>query len=320
MTKSVSVKELVDNTHLNVFWGKEYLDRPITTSDISRPGLELTGYFDYYPSERIQLLGITETSFAKHLPEKELTADMTKMCQPDTPAFVISTDIEPPIELVKACKNTHIPILESKLNTSRVLSNMTDFLEAKLAPRKSIHGVLVEVYGLGVLITGDSGIGKSETALELVKRGHRLIADDRVEVYQQDEQALIGTAPKILSHLLEIRGIGIIDVMTLFGAGAVRSETKVDLIVHLDIWDKDTKYDRLGTEKDSVQIFDVDVKKINVPVKPGRNLAIIIETAAMNFRANSMGYNALDVFDNQLNTLIKDNGSRDTKELKKGDN
>lgn len=320
MTKSVSVKELVDNTHLNVFWGKEYLDRPITTSDISRPGLELTGYFDYYPSERIQLLGITETSFAKHLPEKELTADMTKMCQQDTPAFVISTDIEPPIELVKACKNAHIPILESKLNTSRVLSNMTDFLEAKLAPRKSIHGVLVEVYGLGVLITGDSGIGKSETALELVKRGHRLIADDRVEVYQQDEQALIGTAPKILSHLLEIRGIGIIDVMTLFGAGAVRSETKVDLIVHLDIWDKDTKYDRLGTEKDSVQIFDVDVKKINVPVKPGRNLAIIIETAAMNFRANSMGYNALDVFDNQLNTLIKDNGSRDTKELKKGDN
>ncbi|WP_413627545.1 HPr(Ser) kinase/phosphatase [Fructilactobacillus vespulae] len=309
MAKSVSVQELVDNTHLHVFSGQEYLDRPITTSDISRPGLELTGYFDYYPSERIQLLGITETSFAKDLPEEELIKDMTRMCQADTPAFVISTELEPPKPLVKACADAKIPILESKLNTSRVLSNMTDFLEAKLAPRKSIHGVLVEVYGLGVLITGDSGIGKSETALELVKRGHRLIADDRVEVYQQDEQALIGTAPKILNHLLEIRGIGIIDVMTLFGTGAVRSETKVDFIVNLDIWDKDTKYDRLGTDRDSVQIFDVEVLKLNIPVKPGRNLAIIIETAAMNFRANVMGYNATDVFDAQLNNLIKDNST-----------
>ncbi|ANZ58460.1 HPr kinase/phosphorylase [Fructilactobacillus lindneri] len=311
MVKSVSVKELVDNTHLKVFSGEEYLDRPITTSDISRPGLELTGYFDYYPSERIQLLGITETSFAKHLPEEKLKDYMNRMCQPDTPAFVISTDLEPPQELIDATKKAHIPILESKLNTSRVLSNMTDFLEAKLAPRKSVHGVLVEVYGLGVLITGESGIGKSETALELVKRGHRLIADDRVEVYQRDEQALIGQAPKILSHLLEIRGIGIIDVMTLFGAGAVRSETKVDLVVHLDIWNKDTKYDRLGNNHDTVQFFDVELKELNIPVKPGRNLAIIIETAAMNFRANSMGYNATDVFNKELNGLIKKNEKND---------
>ncbi|USS84957.1 HPr(Ser) kinase/phosphatase [Fructilactobacillus myrtifloralis] len=304
--RSVSVKELVDNTHLSVFSGADDLDRPITTSDISRPGLELTGYFAYYPSERIQLLGITETSFAKHLEEAELQEYMTKMCQPDTPAFVVSTDIEPPIELVKAAKAAHIPILESKLNTSRVLSNMTDYLEEKLAPRQSIHGVLVEVYGVGVLITGDSGIGKSETALELVKRGHRLIADDRVEVHQQDEQELIGQAPQILSHLLEIRGIGIIDVMTLFGTGAVRSETRIDLIIHLDVWEKGKKYDRLGTGNAHQQIFDVEVKQLDIPVKPGRNLAIIIETAAMNFRANSMGYNATKMFDDELNGLIKD--------------
>ncbi|USS88685.1 HPr(Ser) kinase/phosphatase [Fructilactobacillus cliffordii] len=309
--KSVSVKELVENTHLNVFSGSEYLDRPITTSDISRPGLELTGYFAYYPSERIQLLGITETSFAKHLEEKDLQEYMTKLCQPDTPAFVISTDIEPPVELIRAAKTAQIPILESKLNTSRVLSNMTDYLEAKLAPRQSIHGVLVEVYGVGILITGDSGIGKSETALELVKRGHRLIADDRVDVHQHDEQDIIGQAPKILSHLLEIRGIGIIDVMTLFGTGAVRSETRIDLIVHLDVWEKGKKYDRLGTGNDKQQIFDVEVKQLNIPVKPGRNLAIIIETAAMNFRANTMGYNATKMFDEELNGLIKNNSAAD---------
>ncbi|KRM92532.1 HPr(Ser) kinase/phosphatase [Fructilactobacillus florum] len=311
MHKSVSVKELVANTHLSVLAGGDNLDRPIPTSDISRPGLELTGYFSYYPSERIQLLGITEISFAKHLSDQELDDYMTRLCQPDTPAFVISTSLEPPIQLVKAAQQAQIPILTSKLNTSRVLSNMTDFLEARLAPRKSLHGVLVEVYGLGVLITGDSGIGKSETALELVKRGHRLIADDRVDVYQQDEQALIGQAPQILNHLLEIRGIGIINVMTLFGTGAVRSETKVDLIVHLDIWEQGKKYDRLGTGTDATEIFDVRVKTINIPVKPGRNMAVIIETAAMNFRANSMGYNATDDFDRQLNGLIKTNSEHD---------
>ncbi|KRN12720.1 HPr kinase phosphorylase [Fructilactobacillus fructivorans] len=316
MAQSVTVADLVKNTHLSVFWGREYLDRPITTSDISRPGLELTGYFNYYPAKRIQIFGITETSFAKGMSDEELKEVMTKMCQPETPAFVISTQLEPPEQLVAAAKKAHIPILGSKLTTSRILSNMTTYLEAKLAERKSIHGVLVEVYGLGVLITGDSGIGKSEMALELVKRGHRLIADDRVEVYQQDEQTLIGQAPKILNHLLEIRGIGIIDVMNLFGAGAVRSQSKVDLIVHLDQWNKDTKYDRLGTDRETTRIFDVDLKKLTIPVKPGRNLAIIIETAAMNFRARSMGYDATKVFDENLNELIKENATKNDKEQK----
>ncbi|MCK8625056.1 HPr(Ser) kinase/phosphatase [Apilactobacillus xinyiensis] len=308
MTEKVFVDDLVNNTHLSIYYGQDYLNRQITTSDISRPGLELTGYFNYYPARRIQLLGITETSYAKGMSTTDLYDVMQKMCQPETPAFVISTQLDPPAELIRAAKEEHIPILGSKLTTSRVLSNMTNYLEGRLAERKSIHGVLVDVYGLGVLITGDSGIGKSETALELVKRGHRLIADDRVEVYQQDEQTLIGQAPRILRHLLEIRGIGIIDVMNLFGAGAVRSKTKVDLIVHLENWSADTPYDRLGNANETRRIFDVDVQKINIPVKTGRNLAIIIEAAAMNFRAKSMGYDATKVFDENLNNLIKENG------------
>ncbi|TPR12563.1 HPr(Ser) kinase/phosphatase [Apilactobacillus timberlakei] len=307
MTYNVSVADLVENTHLDIFYGKEYLDRPITTSDISRPGLELTGYFNYYPAKRIQLLGITETSYAKGMNSADLYEVMKEMCHPETPAFVISTQLDPPDELIRAAKNKHIPILGSKLTTSRVLSNMTNYLESNLAERKSMHGVLVDVYGLGVLMTGDSGVGKSETALELVKRGHRLIADDRVEVYQQDEQTLVGQAPRILRHLLEIRGIGIIDVMNLFGAGAVRSKTKVDLIVHLENWSDNKDYDRLGNSNETRRIFDVDVERINIPVKTGRNLAIIIEAAAMNFRARTMGYDATKVFNDNLNSLIKEN-------------
>ncbi len=259
----------------------------------------------------MQLLGITETSFAKRMTSAELTDVMTKMSRPETPAFVVSTSLEPPKELVKAAEAAKIPILGTKVTSSRVLSNMTSYLEGQLAERQSIHGVLVDIYGLGVLITGDSGIGKSETALELIKRGHRLIADDRVEVYQQDEQTLVGEAPRILNHLLEIRGIGIIDVMNLFGAGAVRGQTDIDLIVHLENWSPDTPFDRLGNGTESSQFFDVRVPKVSIPVKTGRNLAIIIEVAAMNFRARSMGYDATKVFDDNLNSLIKENSKKD---------
>lgn len=307
MTASVTVADLVHNTHLHVFYGKQYLDRRITTSDISRPGLELTGFFNYYPPKRIQLFGITETSYAKGMDHEKLFQVMQRMCQPETPAFVISTQLEPPKELIRAVKSEHIPVLGSKLTTSRVLSNMTNYLEDQLAERKSIHGVLVDVYGLGVLITGKSGIGKSETALELIKRGHRLIADDRVEVYQQDEQTLMGQAPKILQHLLEIRGIGIINVMTLFGAGAVRAKTPVNMIVCLAPWSKNAIYDRLGDSGKTRRIFDVDIPEFKIPVRTGRNLAILVETAAMNFRAHTMGYDATKAFDQNLDKLIKHN-------------
>jgi HPr kinase/phosphorylase len=213
--------------------------------------------------------------------------------------------------LKQAAKENNIPILGTSLTSSRVLSNMTYYLSGKLAERQSVHGVLVDINGVGVMITGDSGVGKSETALELVRRGHRLVADDRVEVYAQDEQTLVGSAPAILNHLMEIRGIGIIDVMNLYGAGAVMQEDDVDLIVNLETWAPDVQFDRLGDKGDSQKILDVIVPKVSIPVKTGRNLAIIIESAAMNFRAQSMGYDATEVFDANLNKLIKENSKKD---------
>ena len=305
---SVSVANLVEAINLTVYSGEEYLEeKQITTSDIYRPGLELTGYFEYYPEERIQLFGMTEVSYAHQLTKKDLQDVAEKLCASKTPCLVIARDLKVPAELEKSAKANNIPILLSSLPTTRLSSKMTDYLEGKLAERRAMHGVLVDIYGLGVLITGDSGVGKSETALELIKRGHRLIADDRVEVWQQDEQTVVGEAPQILRHLLEIRGIGIIDVMNLFGAGAVRQDTDISLIVHLENWSKDKQFDRLGSGEQSQQIFDVSVPKITIPVKIGLNLAIIIEAAAMNFRAKTMGYDATKAFERNLNNLIKEN-------------
>ena len=305
---SVSVANLVEAINLTVYSGEEYLEeKQITTSDIYRPGLELTGYFEYYPEERIQLFGMTEVSYAHQLTKKDLQDVAEKLCASKTPCLVIARDLKVPAELEKSAKANNIPILLSSLPTTRLSSKMTDYLEGKLAERRAMHGVLVDIYGLGVLITGDSGVGKSETALELIKRGHRLIADDRVEVWQQDKQTVVGEAPQILRHLLEIRGIGIIDVMNLFGAGAVRQDTDISLIVHLENWSKDKQFDRLGSGEQSQQIFDVSVPKITIPVKIGRNLAIIIEAAAMNFRAKTMGYDATKAFERNLNNLIKEN-------------
>lgn len=312
MADSVSIQKLVTDLKLQVYAGEAHLkDKTVTVSDISRPGLELTGYFNYYPYERVQLFGRTEVSFTQNMTPEERLMIMRRMASEDTPCFLVSRQLEPPMEMLKAAEEAGIPVLGSNLSTTRLSSLVTDYLEGKLAERRSMHGVLVDIYGLGVLITGDSGVGKSETALELVKRGHRLIADDRVDVYQQDEQTVVGEAPAILRHLLEIRGIGIIDVMNLFGAGAVRAETSISLIVHLQNWAQDKKYDRLGSDTEEQMIFDVPVPKITVPVKVGRNLAIIIEVAAMNFRAKSMGYDATKTFEANLGKLIEANSDEE---------
>ena len=314
MANHVTVQELVDKVRLKVLQGNDYLNRTITTSDISRPALEFAGYFKHYPAMRIQLLGITEISFSKDLTHDQMTEYMTRMCTPQTPCFVISTNLPIPAELKQAAEDAKIPILGTHLTSSQILSNMTSYLLGRLAPRKSLHGVLVDISGVGVLITGDSGFGKSETALELVRRGHRLVADDRVEVYARDEQTLVGTAPAILQHLMEIRGIGIIDVSTLYGTGAIMPEDNINLIVHLETWTPDVKFDRLGDRGDNQTIQGVIVPKVSVPVKTGRNLAIIIESAAMNYRAETMGYDATKTFDENLNRLIKQNSARDSKE------
>lgn len=309
MVDAVKVSQLVkDIPTLRVVEGKNFLSkRSVSVSDISRPGLELTGYFDFYPKGRIQLLGRTEISYSARLDHDLRKHVFTRMCTSETPCFIISRGLPIPSELVEAAEKAHIPVLTSNMATTHLSSVLMQYLDEKLATRKSIHGVLVEIYGMGVMLTGSSGVGKSETALDLVKRGHRLIADDRVDVYQQDDSTIIGEAPKILKHLMEIRGIGIIDVMNLFGAGAVKDSTEIQLIIRLQNWDPNANYDRLGFEEDTRQIFEVDVPQITVPVKVGRNLAIIIEVAAMNFRAKKMGYDASEKFEHNLTELISDN-------------
>lgn len=308
MTNFVTVSQMVKDNELKVYNDEALMDgKKITTSDISRPGIELTGYFDYYPSERIQLFGQTESAYSRSMTENNRYKVMLELCREDTPTLLISRNIQPSKELLKAASEHNVPVIGSELPTTRLSSMITEYLDERLAPRESIHGVLVDVYGIGILLTGHSGIGKSETALELVKRGHRLIADDRVDVYQRDEKTIAGEAPKILNHLLEIRGIGIIDVMNLFGAGAVRSQSEIQLIINLENWSADKNYDRIGTLEDKRTFFDVDVPQITVPVKVGRNISIIIEVAAMNYRAKKMGYDATKKFEDNLGLLIKEN-------------
>ncbi|MDR7073066.1 HPr(Ser) kinase/phosphatase [Fictibacillus barbaricus] len=301
----VHIYELIDKFQLELVSGEEGIHRTIRTSDISRPGLEMAGYFTYYPAERLQLLGKTELTFTSEMDEKTRMERFEQLCTDETPGIIISRDIEVPKELLKASHKSGVPIMRSKVTTTRLSSRITNFLESKLAPTTAKHGVLVDIYGIGVLITGNSGVGKSETALELVKRGHRLVADDSVEIRQEDEETLIGSAPELIQHLLEIRGLGIINVMTLFGAGAIRNYKKISIVMNLEIWDSKKVYDRLGLEEETTKIIDTEIPILTIPVRPGRNLAVIIEVAAMNFRLKRMGMNAAQDFSERLTNVIE---------------
>jgi HPr kinase/phosphorylase len=307
----VRTKDILERFHLELVSGEEGINRPITTSDISRPGIEIAGYFEYYPAERIQLLGKTELSFFEELSKNERISRMERLCTDITPAIIVTRDLEVPVELIEASERESVPVLKANMKTTRFSSRLTNFLESKLAPTTAVHGVLVDIYGIGVLITGKSGVGKSETALELVKRGHRLVADDCVEIRQEDQDTLVGASPDLIEHLLEIRGLGIINVMTLFGAGAVRSNKRITLVINLEIWDAAKQYDRLGLDDEKMKIIDTEITKITVPVRPGRNLAVIIEVAAMNYRLKRMGVNAAQQFTERLSDVIEDGDHED---------
>ncbi|WP_066314648.1 HPr(Ser) kinase/phosphatase [Bacillus sp. FJAT-29814] len=302
----VRTKDILEKFDLELISGEEGINRPITMSDISRPGLEIAGYFEYYPAERIQLLGMTELTFFEGLSERDKESRMERLCTDITPAIIITRGLEVPKELIEASERESVPVLRTPLKTTRFSSRLTNYLESKLAPTTAVHGVLVDIYGIGVLITGKSGVGKSETALELVKRGHRLVADDCVEIRQEDQDTLVGTSPELIEHLLEIRGLGIINVMTLFGAGAVRSNKRITLVINLELWDPKKQYDRLGLDEEKMKIIDTEVTKLTVPVRPGRNLAVIIEVAAMNYRLKRMGVNAAQQFTERLSDVIED--------------
>ena len=235
---------------------------------------------------------------------------MRKLCRPETPAIIVTRGLEPPEELIQASQETHTPIIVAKDATTSLMSRLTTFLEHELAKTTSLHGVLVDVYGVGVLITGDSGIGKSETALELVKRGHRLVADDNVEIKEITKDELVGKPPKLIEHLLEIRGLGIINVMTLFGAGSILTEKQIRLNINLENWNKNKLYDRVGLNEETLKILDTEITKKTIPVRPGRNVAVIIEVAAMNYRLNIMGINTAVEFNERLNEEIVRNSHK----------
>ncbi|MFC0211878.1 HPr(Ser) kinase/phosphatase [Paenibacillus chartarius] len=308
MAKKAKVADLVEQFRLEVVAGEEGLKRPITTADLYRPGLELAGYFHYHPHERVQLMGKTELSFMETLSSEVRKERLSQLFRsPDTPAICVTRSLDVLPEMIEAANERGVPLLRSQMATTILASKITGFLERRLAPSTTIHGVLVDVYGIGMLITGSSGIGKSETALELVKRGHRLVADDAVEIKQTGERTLTGTAPELIRYLLEIRGVGIINVMTLFGAGAIRTEKKISVVAKLENWQQDKQYDRLGLDEETTRIIDTDLPLVTIPVRPGRNLAVIIEVAAMNFRLKRMGYNAALQFTNKLTeTLAED--------------
>ncbi|MDX8044659.1 HPr(Ser) kinase/phosphatase [Gracilibacillus sp. S3-1-1] len=309
----VRTQDLLERFQIELIAGEEGIHREIFMSEVSRPGIELTGYFKYYPKDRLQLLGKTELSFFAELTHEEKKDRAYRLCTDITPGVVVTRDMDVPEELMEACEASGVPLMRSPYKTSRVISRITNFLEAKFAPFTAVHGVLVDIYGIGVLITGQSGVGKSETALELVKRGHRLVADDSVEIRQEDYDRLIGSSPPLIEHLLEIRGLGIINVMTLFGAGSVRSHKRITLVINLETWDQNKQYDRLGIEEETMQIIDVKVPMATLPVRPGRNLAVIIEVAAMNFRLKRMGVNAAEEFSQRLTKMIQ-NGEQDISE------
>ncbi|HWL26279.1 MAG TPA: HPr(Ser) kinase/phosphatase [Ureibacillus sp.] len=301
---SVTTRDVIEKFNLTLVSGNEGIGRYITTSDISRPGLEMAGYFTHYPADRVQLIGKTELSFFEMLPTNIKKERMQRLCSQETPAIIISRGLEVPEELIQASNENNVPVMTTTMKTTRFSGRLTNFLESRLAPFVAMHGVLVDVYGIGVLIIGKSGVGKSETALELIKKGHRLVADDCVEIRQEAEDLLIGSPPPLLEHLLEIRGIGIIDIMTLFGASAVRPSKRITLIVELENWDPEKVYDRLGLDEEKMKIIDTEITKLTIPVQPGRNVSVIIEVAAMNYRLKKLGVNAAQEFTRRLEEVI----------------
>ena len=267
-------------------------ERMVLSSDVNRPGLALSGYMEYFNNERIQILGKSEYGFLENLPDDLRTSHLDELTAANPPAIIVTRNLPIFPELLNACQKHGVPLLRSKDSTSSLMAALIAFLNVELAPRITRHGVLVEVYGEGVLILGDSGIGKSETAVELLKRGHRFIADDAVEIRRVSAKTLVGSAPLNIRHFIELRGIGIVNVRRIFGIGAIKITEKIDMVIQLEPWDNKKVYDRMGVEGQTTEILGIDVPAITVPVKPGRNLAVIIEVAAMSNRQKKMGFNA----------------------------
>ncbi len=300
-TYSIPLSKLCEEFGLEKVYTPEHFDEiMITTPEISRPGLALAGFYEIFDAARIQIIGYAEHRFMETLSPEVRRQNITNYMEMSPVAVVYSTGAPIFEEMLESAERVGVPILRSQEKTSPLMATMIASLNNHLGPRITRHGVLVEVYGEGLLLLGDSGVGKSETAIELVKRGHRLIADDAVEIKRVSSKTLVGTAPDIIRHYVELRGIGIIDVKRLFGIGAVKDTEKIDLVINLELWVEGKMYDRLGLDEEKIDILGNQVPSITIPVHPGRNLAIILEIAAMNNRQKKMGYNTAEEFNKRL--------------------
>ncbi len=285
----------------------------IREPEINRPGTQLAGYFDHFAAGRIQIIGLVEYSYMTHkMSDEDKRTLYDAYLSLDIPGVIFCRGLEPDGIFLECAMKHRVPILKTQMVTSAFMAEIIRWLNVRLAPTISIHGVLVDIYGVGVLITGESGIGKSETALELVKRGHRLVSDDVVEIRKVSEETLVGTAPSVTKHLIELRGIGIVDVKTLFGVSSVRNSQNIDLVIELEEWSKDKEYDRLGLEESYTEYLGNKVVCHRIPIRPGRNLSIICEAAAVNHRQKQMGYNAAQaLYKRVTENLMRRQGEND---------
>lgn len=301
---SVNLSEIVTSHKLEkVYYTDEMDNIMLECADINRPGMQLTGFYDYFSADRIQIFGKVEMTYLSQISPETRVDVIDRLFSTKFPAAVLTRNQDPYPEMLDAAKKYNIPLFKTAEHTSRFMSDIITDLNVKLAERITRHGVLVEVYGEGILLLGESGVGKSETAIELLKRGHRLVADDAVEIKKVSNKTLVGSSPAMIRHFIELRGIGIVNVRNIFGMGAVKDSEKIDLVLNLEPWRQDYNYDRLGLEETTVELMGINIPSITVPVRQGRNLAVIVEVAAMNNRQKRMGFNAA----RELNQRLTDN-------------
>jgi HPr kinase/phosphorylase len=302
--ESIAVARLYErmktDLDFEVLAGYQGMGRPVFSSDINRPGLALSGYLDYFANDRIQLLGNTETHFMETLSKGILAARLANMFSFEVPAFVLSRNLEPLHVFLDTCNRRGVPVLRSSMSTDEVISRIILFLSEEFSPETVVHGTAVDCYGVGCLIVGSPGVGKSETALELVERGHRLVADDVVALKRLREDALYAETNPVIEHHMEIRGVGIIDVKAVFGVGGVRNVKRTGLVIELEEWDQQAEYDRTGLIEEFIEILGVRIPYIRIPVRPGRNISIIIEVAALNHRLKELGMDPAQSFNDRI--------------------
>ncbi len=298
---SVKLQNIIDEYKLTVLTKKaDVSDKTIYHPEVNRPALQLAGFYDYFDEDRLQLIGMVEYTYLSKMDNESRLATLRKLFSYKLPGLVICRGMEAFDGMIEIAEENNVPILQSDKSTTDFIGEVLRWLKVELAPCITLHGVLVDIYGVGVLIMGESGIGKSETALELIHRGHRLVADDAVEIKRVSQQTLIGSCPAVIRYFIELRGIGIIDVQQMFGVESIKATQTIDLVIKMEIWDKNKEYERLGLTEEYTEILGNNVVCHSIPIRPGRNLAIICESAAINHRQKKMGYNAAEVLNNRI--------------------